>query len=618
MANDWNVKDVGMVRADEQLADLETRLTELYSNASKELTGEFAQFLKQFEDENAEMIDRLERGEINNESYARWYNTHIMQREEYRAKIDSLTNDLTNVDVLATQMINDELPSVYTSSYNFAGFRGEMFAQAGGYTYSSFAIYNVDAVRFITTQNPDLIPWDEANIDIPVDRRWNRRNIQNAIVTGIMHGDTIDQLANRLMPVVHHDEVAAMRTARTSFTYAENRGRRDGTRRVIEAGIPMVEPWMALLDARTRDTHLLLHGTYPNAEGKYGEGIIPSGHLLECPGDPNGDPEQIYNCRCRVNSFLQGVDHTRDDLLYEQMMREEFFDDWIGDQHYEGVNTYKEDEIREALERRRRLMSGELENHEQRVYDRRMERERANGGVGSVPSTPAFRTATTRDEAMDILNDLGFTKISKANVKKIPDELFIANVNRISELNSRFGVFVDDMDFNVKKMRANAKAVVSMGYNQPVQRGLVLGDCYYDSNRFHDTRVRWISEGYFMPCADEYVDVATITHEYGHMVQFSFMYDDEFVEHWNSNLGGDWNEMQRYFRSRDSIPRQQRQEIIAIARENNPDFVLNDNLSTYGATNDEEFFAECFANSQCGKPNELGRAMQIWLERNGF
>ena len=102
------------------------------------------------------------------------------------------------------------------------------------------------------------------------------------------------------------------------------------------------------------------------------------------------------------------------------------------------------------------------------------------------------------------------------------------------------------------------------------------------------------------------------------MVQFSFMYDDEFVEHWDSNLGGDWNEMQRYFRSRDSIPRQQRQEIIAIARENNPDFVLNDHLSTYGATNDEEFFAECFANSQCGKPNELGRAMQIWLERNGF
>ena len=41
-------------------------------------------------------------------------------------------------------------------------------------------------------------------------------------------------------------------------------------------------------------------------------------------------------------------------------------------------------------------------------------------------------------------------------------------------------------------------------------------------------------------------------------------------------------------------------------------------LSGYGADNPREFFAECFANSVCGEPNVLGRAMAIYLDRCGI
>lgn len=34
--------------------------------------------------------------------------------------------------------------------------------------------------------------------------------------------------------------------------------------------------------------------------------------------------------------------------------------------------------------------------------------------------------------------------------------------------------------------------------------------------------------------------------------------------------------------------------------------------------NAAEFFAEVFANSQCGKPNILGKAMNTWLEDKGL
>ena len=59
-------------------------------------------------------------------------------------------------------------------------------------------------------------------------------------------------------------------------------------------------------------------------------------------------------------------------------------------------------------------------------------------------------------------------------------------------------------------------------------------------------------------------------------------------------------------------------EIINIAKQNNPEFKLSDHLSRYGKTNRFEAFAEMFMNSQCGKPNELGDAMNIFLERCGY
>jgi hypothetical protein len=57
---------------------------------------------------------------------------------------------------------------------------------------------------------------------------------------------------------------------------------------------------------------------------------------------------------------------------------------------------------------------------------------------------------------------------------------------------------------------------------------------------------------------------------------------------------------------------------MGIARQKNPDFSLTDNLSRYGRTNKAEFFAEVFANSQLGNPNELGLAMIEWLKQKGF
>lgn len=59
-------------------------------------------------------------------------------------------------------------------------------------------------------------------------------------------------------------------------------------------------------------------------------------------------------------------------------------------------------------------------------------------------------------------------------------------------------------------------------------------------------------------------------------------------------------------------------EIIQIATKHNPNFDEVRSASTDALFSYSEFFAEAFANSQLGKPNELGRAMNEWLRMRGF
>ena len=217
-------------------------------------------------------------------------------------------------------------PETYATSYNFGGYKGETYANEAGFDYTQFTIINQDAVKTLMKEDPDLIPW-KPDVDVPEDEKWNRQKVQEAVLQGIVKGDSMGDVAKRLLPIVNMDKNAAIRTARTAVNGIENKGRKDATERVKEAGVPMVERWSCTHDDRTRDTHILLDGTEPNNEGKFGEGILST--LIEYPGDPAGDPEEVYNCRCGLLSTIAGIDHTKDKDLYAQMMEKDYFEDWV-------------------------------------------------------------------------------------------------------------------------------------------------------------------------------------------------------------------------------------------------------------------------------------------------
>ena len=223
-------------------------------------------------------------------------------------------------------IIAGNLPFVIAESFNFFESLGFAAADAAGLSVGTFEVYNVDSVKKILKDNPDLLP----HVDFAKDTIWNKDKINKTITQSIIQGDDMETVAKKLQQVTNMDEQAAIRNARTAMTSAENIGRSEAYETIKKKGVPCKFQWSAVKDARTRDTHLLLDGTYRNDKtGVFGEGII-SPPYLRFPADPIGRPEEIYNCRCRAGIVFEAtvIDHSNDDELYNKFMQEKHPDDW--------------------------------------------------------------------------------------------------------------------------------------------------------------------------------------------------------------------------------------------------------------------------------------------------
>lgn len=569
---------------DERLSEMEASISNVYEQAVEETTARLNSYMEQYEEENRVMRARLLEGEITEAEYEEWARKNLLRTQQYSTTIDSLTEMLVNADSAAIALVNGELPYVVAESYNFTQFVGHIIADHEDIPNVSFQIYNAQSVQALVRDNPQVFPI----IDTELDTEWNRTRLNREITQGIIQGSTIPQLATRLQRVGITDRNSAIRAARTSMTSAENMGRNESHRRITSQGIDMVKRWSATYDARTRDTHRLLDNTTANEKGLFGEGILDKLNepLMEYPADPKGAAAEVYNCRCRLNIVPPNYSREANAQAYERWMQENYPAD------YRALN---EDKYFDRLHK-----TDEWTAEAQRRVDRRIERLNNEGETVTATATPTYRTASNRTEAIELLHDLGFSKVS-SGVSKIDERIFVQNVNNLSRLNERFHAITNRMEFKTGKMRACA--YVSRDYFGSA--ALKLSTNYYNSSRrdFSNMVTKCIEDGWWMPVSEEYYNTSILTHEYGHILQNLII-----TEARNNGLNMAWNEVQKTHR----------QEIIAIAREMFPNFDLNSQISAYGRKNSAEFFAESFMNAQCGVPNQLGQAMNEWLRRRGY
>ena len=104
---------------------------------------------------------------------------------------------------------------------------------------------------------------------------------------------------------------ASIRNARTMTTAAENAGRMDRFEEAKEMGIKMKKTWVATLDDRTRDAHALLDGQTVDVDEPFDSILGP----IMYPGDPDADPENVYNCRCTMITQIAGYERDISDRV---------------------------------------------------------------------------------------------------------------------------------------------------------------------------------------------------------------------------------------------------------------------------------------------------------------
>lgn len=100
--------------------------------------------------------------------------------------------------------------------------------------------------------------------------------------------------------------------ARTETMAALHEGQQEATEQMIASkkvdASDVVGIWHATLDDRTRESHAEMEGQERAMGDMFETG---DGNFLEYPGDPDGEPAEIINCRCWREisiDFLAGVD----------------------------------------------------------------------------------------------------------------------------------------------------------------------------------------------------------------------------------------------------------------------------------------------------------------------
>ena len=308
--------DLGHKLTDKELAKLEHRIAKLYREAGKELQATIDAYFEQFKKRDEEMkalIGTVQNGkEWTEADYKQWRLNQIGRGERYKAMRDKVAHRVTDANAVAVSYTNDATPGIYSLNRNYSAYTIEQVAGNVG-----FDLWDEQTVKRLMLEQPDLMPYypPKRALKRGIDLAYGKKQITASVKSSILQGKSIKHMADDLQKrITTMSRDSAIRTARTAVTGAQNAGRMDSYAAAEKMGIKLKKEWLATLDARTRHSHAMLDGEQVAQDKKFSNGC-------RFPGDPQGPPWEIYNCRCTLVAAVDGVDtsdglrRTRDGLI---------------------------------------------------------------------------------------------------------------------------------------------------------------------------------------------------------------------------------------------------------------------------------------------------------------
>lgn len=228
-------------------------------------------------------------------AYQKALRAYTLKNKHYNDLVADITLRLAKVNQIAIDYLNDKLPQIYQINYNQA---------IKGIKKLEITFDIVDEATIAKRIKDGDIKLPYKKINVKKDTRWNTKQLNSALIQGILQGESIPDISKRIMPIVDHNETAAIRTARTIVTGAENEGRLDRYKDLEKRGAVLNKVWIATHDSRVRGWHLSMDGQEVGIHDKFVDG---NGAELDFPADPSAPANTVYNCRCGMKSHIIGV-----------------------------------------------------------------------------------------------------------------------------------------------------------------------------------------------------------------------------------------------------------------------------------------------------------------------
>lgn len=307
---------------DKELAALERRISSAYKQAADEMQGKVDAYFKRFAKRDAEqkaLIGSIVNGrEYTEQDYKQWRLAQIGRGKRFEALRNRLAERMTRANEVTAAYINGDMPKIYAMNraYAIEDVRGKAKGRLDGV---DFALWDEQTVKRLLLEQPDLMPYypEERAVKRGIDLKYGKRKITEFVTQGILQGESIPQMARKLMDnIVGMEQVSAVRAARTAVTAAENAGRQAGREELESKGVILNKRWIATHDSRTRHEHAIADGQMVMNDMPFEVGS----EYLMFPGDESMGASgwNLYNCRCSSTAEIVGF---RPMLTAEQRKR---------------------------------------------------------------------------------------------------------------------------------------------------------------------------------------------------------------------------------------------------------------------------------------------------------
>lgn len=322
---------------DQEILKLEKKISKEYAQAQKELDQKAKEYFREYADRwkreevyhqagilsedafgrwfktnrdssvtDSELKDiyKSHTGRYTDESFKAWEISQLGRGAHWEDLKNQMTERLAQSAIIAQDYINNKLPAVYTKNSNEIAKIAQDSAMDQGITGIRFDLVDEYAIKRLAEGSREVRPYKPIIIDLPKTNRFNYTKLQNALIQGILQGDSIEHLADRFEKVSNMNRASAIRNARTACTGAQNGGKQDRYADLASKGCDVFKMWIATPDERTRDEHMEAWQEYGDKESAipYDEPFDVGGEELMFPADPNGSPWNVYNCRCTMRS----------------------------------------------------------------------------------------------------------------------------------------------------------------------------------------------------------------------------------------------------------------------------------------------------------------------------